>query len=287
MLFFSVLVHAQVFRKVVRDEITILDVGQGLSTVVNGSKKTMIYDVGARFWDAFSIANQVLLPFLDAHRRNSVSHVVLSHADNDHAGAAPEFVRQLQQRQRSSFMVVSGGAEAIDVPGIKFCSTETIQSAISLSDEIQAKLLWPESVDRLEEKSNNRSCVLLITMHGKKILFSGDIEKEVEYRLLADEKLPENIDVLIAPHHGSGTSSTYLFLNWLKPRHVIFSAGYKNRYRHPSAKVLGRYEYLGSTIWNTAYHGALTISVDAGELVISSERIRQSRRWYSKLDAQR
>ena len=92
-LYCAIILHAQLIREPNRTSVTFLDVGQGLSSVVNGENGALIYDLGAKFSDSFSIANQVLLPFLVTHSNGSVRQLIVSHADNDHAGAAPEFVK--------------------------------------------------------------------------------------------------------------------------------------------------------------------------------------------------
>ena len=73
---------------------------------------------------------------------------------------------------------------------------------------------------------------------------------------------PQNVDVLIAAHHGSNSSSMKAFVNYVNPKHVIFSSGYKNRFGHPHPKVLARYEQVGSNIWQTAKEGQITVVFD-------------------------
>lgn len=267
-------------RKSHENEIIVLDVGQGLSSVIAGEKATLIYDVGAQFSNAFSIAKQVLLPYLETQRHAPISDLVISHADNDHAGDVENFLSEIQKIQSENISVVSGEAKKLNVNEALPCYQNRALIGSTLSDSIHITLLWPQSSDATFENANNASCVLLIEMDGKQILFTGDIEKQVEYELLNLGVLPKNIDVLIAPHHGSTTSSGYLFIHHLKPKHVIFSAGYKNRYRHPAKKIVARYQAIGSTLWNTADNGAISIKVKKNELVIEAERIRQPRRWY-------
>jgi len=292
------------FRAPIQSSITILDVGQGLASVVRGDRGTLVYDLGAKYSESFSVANQVVLPYLETIPHKPVKQLILSHADNDHAGGAHEFVEQLKEKQRSHFTILSGEADVLNggeaegfisaaVAALFHSHThfhshahaQHMKDVLSchnemLSETISLKLLWPERAYVATENSNNQSCVLLIEMEGKKILFTGDIEKEVEYRLLERGLLPPNIDVLVAPHHGSATSSTFLFLQQLHPQHVIFSAGYKNRYRHPSQKIVARYEAMGVTTWNTAEHGAIHIFLEGGELKVHSERISNPKRWY-------
>jgi competence protein ComEC len=105
-------------------------------------------------------------------------------------------------------------------------------------------------------KANNHSCVLLVEYDGHKILLTGDIEKEVEQRLLSQESITA-IDVLLAPHHGSHTSSTPAFVAQTQPKTVVYSAGFHNQHGHPHADIQTRYAEVGSLALNTAYSGAI------------------------------
>jgi competence protein ComEC len=276
----AVLIMALAFPKPPQNRIQILDVGQGLSAVVEGEKGTLIFDLGAKFSDSFSIANQVLMPYLENAVRRPVTHLILSHSDNDHAGDAPAFAEKLATHQTSEFEITSGEAESIDIANVQSCHSAYSFPDGMLGDAYTLEFLWPLNPNYQSENANNRSCVLLLTLHGKQILFTGDIEKDVEKILLEQNLLPSNVDVLIAPHHGSSTSSSFWFVNRVKPKHVIFSAGYKNRYKHPAANVVARYEAFGTRLWNTAEAGAISISVIEDEITMESERFRNRRRWY-------
>jgi competence protein ComEC len=130
-------------------------------------------------------------------------------------------------------------------------------------------------------KANNHSCVLLVEYEGHKILLTGDIEKEVEQTLLASESLMP-VEVLLAPHHGSHTSSTAEFVAQTQPRYVIYSAGYHNQHGHPHNDVQARYRAINAHPLNTAFSGALEFNWDNGKLQIPGEyRQLQKRYWFS------
>jgi competence protein ComEC len=102
-----------------------------------------------------------------------------------------------------------------------------------------------QSSDYQRAKGNNYSCVLQISWRDKQILLPGDIERQVEANLLTEHRLPE-VDILLAPHHGSKTSSTAAFVTAIKPAHVVFSAGYRHQFGHPHQDVQRRYAEAGS-----------------------------------------
>lgn len=103
-------------------------------------------------------------------------------------------------------------------------------------------------------------------------MLAGDIEKSAEIELLKRYKLPD-ITVLVAPHHGSQTSTSQAFVDHLQPAHVVFSAGYRHHFGHPHSNVVNRYKVLGSELWNTAIDGGISFEWDdSGKLLIQTAR---------------
>ena len=100
-----------------------------------------------------------------------------------------------------------------------------------------------------------------------KLLLAGDIEREVEYRLMR-EGYALRADILKIPHHGSASSSTPLFIEKVKPTYAILSVGERNIGRLPHPEVLKRYEHLGSTLYRTDRHGAITVVTDGKDVKV-------------------
>ncbi len=109
-------------------------------------------------------------------------------------------------------------------------------------------------------KSNDRGCVLKVTAPGGSVLVPGDIERPSEERLLQEGR-PLKADVLIAPHHGSRTSSTPAFVDAVQPKGVIFAVGYRNRFGHPHAEVIERWRAADARILRTDRDGALLVTI--------------------------
>jgi len=89
-------------------------------------------------------------------------------------------------------------------------------------------------------------------------------------------------DVLVAPHHGSKTSSTEAFLNAVKPKIALIPVGYRNRFRHPHPDVMARYAERGIKVYRTDQAGALTIKLGAApepKIEVKSYRLERSRYW--------
>jgi competence protein ComEC len=106
--------------------------------------------------------------------------------------------------------------------------------------------------------TNNRSCVLQVSTPNHRLLLVGDIEKIGEEQLLAYYGSKLNSEVLIAPHHGSKTSSTANFLQAVMPRYALFAVGEHNRFHFPALSVLHRYKELGATVFSSANSGAIS-----------------------------
>lgn len=101
------------------------------------------------------------------------------------------------------------------------------------------------------------------------VLLTGDIEQEAEYRMMR-KGFPIKADLLKIPHHGSASSSTRAFLERVKPSYAILSSGERNIGRLPHPEVLRRYERLGTRIFRTDKHGAVTVVTDGERIEIET-----------------
>ena len=269
--------------------ITVLDVGQGLSVVVESRSKTMVYDVGASYGDSFDMGSAVVAPFVIGRGFKQIDRVVVSHGDNDHFGG----FKGLSQNLTVKNVVLTPGVFAHAFAGNSFIGEKSycdaskrwhwkVKNSSAESEWIYFDILLPilDSAGGAMEDSNNNSCVLLIRWRDISILLPGDIEKQAEKLLLERYELP-SVDLLIAPHHGSKTSSGHDFIKQLMPTHVVFSAGYQHHFGHPHADVVERYEIFGSKQWATAANGAVTFEWDdAGNLRVLTAKASRAPFWW-------
>jgi competence protein ComEC len=220
-------------------ELTALDVGQGLAVVVQTPQHTLLFDAGPAFEDGFDAGESVVVPFLLGRGIRKLDLLMLSHGDNDHAGGVPA-VRKLLHVARE----------------IGTRTGEPCREGLSWAwDGVRFEVLHP---DAGSWSDNDSSCVLKIE-GSFSILLPGDIEAAAERRLLAVHGARLQSDVVLAPHHGSKTSSTSEFVQTVKPQIVIYSAGWKNHFRHPRPEVVERYEEIGARQFVTGNLGALTV----------------------------
>ena len=245
---------------------TLLDVGQGLAAVVRTETRVLVYDTGARWSARADAGRSVVIPYLRTNGITRIDTLLVSHGDNDHAGGAASVVRALPVGR-----VLSG---APDVAGEPCRAGQRWRW-----DGVEFALLGPPGPPG---DSNDASCVLHVRGPYGAILLPGDIEATAEHSLVqrAGERL--RADILIAPHHGSRTSSSAEFLDAVRPRHVAFPVGYRNRYRHPHALVVERYRTRGVQLHDSPSGGALEFRLRADGIDLSAYRARARRYWFAQ-----
>jgi len=235
-------------------KLVLLDVGQGLSAVIHTAENTLVFDTGAKYSDKSDLASSVIIPYLNGKGIERVDQLVISHGDNDHAGGAQTMLSSLSV----SHLFTS-------VPEL-FPQHKTLACEEGVSwqiNDVLFEFLSP-SEDHLFE-GNNASCVLKVSSINGSVLLTGDIEKSTEHSLLQYQIEKLKTDVLIAPHHGSTSSSTTEFIEAVDPIYVLFPVGYKNRFGFPKNVVVERYKKQGAFRFDTASHGAITLHFYDGE----------------------
>ncbi len=223
----------------------VFDVGQGLAAQIQTKDKNLLIDTGFGIKDGFSHFDSVIYPLLKARGVAKLDAAVISHSDADHAGGLSALINS----DLSPELIFSSPGDLVETSA--FCSAGLAWSW----DEVNFEFITQEFAN----SKNNRSCVLKISSDYGSALLPGDIEKQTEQNLLLKHSDKLRAEVLIAPHHGSQTSSTYSFLKAVNPQLAIFSAGYLNRYGHPSKKVIQRYRQKNINLLNTACNGQITI----------------------------
>jgi competence protein ComEC len=224
--------------------VDVLDVGQGLSVVISKAGHVMIYDVGARYPSGFNMADAVILPLLQSRGVVSVDKVFISHSDNDHAGALSQLKKHIAIDQ-----ILSNG---------DLCRQNWQDSWQGLS----LTVLWPPP-DGIRS-DNDSSCVLRISDGSHAVLLPGDINTNVEQQLLNTSPDLLAANILVAPHHGSNTSSSEAFIDAVKPDYVVFSQGFMNRWGFPKPAVVSRYQSIAAKTFSTSETGQLSFFFDAG-----------------------
>ncbi|PKO93588.1 MAG: DNA internalization-related competence protein ComEC/Rec2 [Betaproteobacteria bacterium HGW-Betaproteobacteria-1] len=254
--------------------VAVLDVGQGLAVVVSTQHHTLLYDTGARYSSQSDSGSRLIVPYLRAAGVGYLDGLLVSHDDNDHSGGTDSILSQMVVHQFLSSLPQKN-------PLTHGQHHTRCQAGQSWQwDGVRFDMLFPQadSYQRSGIKDNDRSCVLRISSQFGRVLIPGDIERRSENDLLSSEYALQS-DVLIAPHHGSKTSSSWSFVEEVNPRAVVFTAGYLNRFGHPHPTVLQRYEDVGSRIYRSDRDGAVIIDL-AAESGMEITRWRQHARRY-------
>jgi competence protein ComEC len=256
---------------------TALDVGQGTAVLIETASHRLLYDTGPWYTPEADGGNRVILPYLRARGIDALDMLIVSHNDNDHSGGAVSILTQMQVGRTLSSLDE-------DSPIVR-AATNHFRCRAGQRwewDDARFEILHPDEGEYLRgRKPNARSCTLKISVGTRSILLPGDIEAAQEARLLTEVPRKLRADVLLAPHHGSGTSSTVKFLDAVQPGLAIFQVGYRNRYRHPKADVVTRYDARGIAYWRTDQAGAVRIEV-GDRLNSSAWRQEQPRYWHGR-----
>ena len=242
--------------------ITLLDVGQGLSVWVRQGKHNMLYDVGNYYLSGFNFVDAVILPEMRSEGVQQLDLVVISHWDMDHSGGLETLLQQ--QTVQRLLLPSERNLKREQNLGSKVANTSRCASTAwqNLWQDSSSQLLWRQiALAEQGLQGNNASCVILLHVFGRQVLITGDIEAKGEGKLL---EMIDKIDltllaseVLIAPHHGSKTSSTEAFLTHVRPTYVLVSAGKNNPYGHPHKNKTKAYWEQGSQWYNTGRHGQI------------------------------
>lgn len=248
---------------------TLLDVGQGLAAVARTENHALVYDTGPRFSASFDAGESVVVPYLRQAGVRRLAKLIVSHGDNDHAGG-----------MHSVLAVVPAGRVESSLPELSALARPCAAGDRWQWDGVLFEYLNPP--DGVTSRHNNASCVLKITSRHGSVLLPGDIEARAEHRLVGEFGERLATDVLVAPHHGSKTSSTGEFLRQVRPRHVLFPVGYRNRFHHPHPSVVQRYLALDAERHDSPASGAIELRFTEAGMAIRHARERERRYWHAR-----
>lgn len=232
-------------------QLRLVDVGQGQSVIFTTPNQTLLYDTGPILGE-LDTGDAIVRPSLMRLGVNQIDTLVVSHADNDHAGGTQALLQafrvtdfyanqELGLRREPQSCLTQGS------------SWRTLDASLSYRFFPLPDVAW----HKLKKTSNNRSCVMQVQWYGTRVLLPGDIGAAVEQALVIYYGAELQSQLLVLSHHGSNSSSTAAFLQAVKPQEVWISAGFHNSYGHPDARVLARLQALGIPWYNSGESGAL------------------------------
>ncbi len=265
----------------------VLDVGQGLAAVVRTTEHALVFDAGPRYVSGEDAGGRIVAPYLYAEGIAKLDGLIVSHDDSDHSGGALSLLASHTPRWTAASFVglpsetVSPIGQAVlrYAPGLRPCLAGQQWDW----DGVHFELLHPtpEHYVNRNYRDNDRGCVLKISSRFGSALIPADIERLGEMSLL--ERVPGRLqaDVLIAPHHGSATSSTPAFLAAVNPHWIVIPVGHRNRFGHPKPEVVRRYLDSGAQVLRTDRNGAVLLRFQVRGLQLGEARVRQARYWHA------
>jgi competence protein ComEC len=245
----------------------VLDVGHGLAVLVETASHRVLFDAGPTARSGFDSGEQIVLPALGAGGRRGLDLLVVSHADNDHAGGAPAVAAAFPLAH-----VLRGPDVA--APSGRAC----VRGDAWEWDGVRFSILHPPA--DFGPRGNDGSCVLKVEAGPSSLLVTGDIERRGEGAALAQGRRLA-ADVVVVPHHGSATSSSPPFVAAVGARYAIVSAGHANRWGFPRADVRERWERSGARMVVTGDSGAVTVALAPDGVALTAERDRRHRYWHA------
>lgn len=256
-------------------ELLAADIGQGNAVLVRTATHSLLYDTGPRYSLESDAGHRVLVPLLRAFDER-LDMLMLSHRDSDHTGGAAAVLGMQPRAELLSSIEATHPLQA--VRPARRCEAGQRWTW----DGVDFEVLHPTPADYLFfTRPNAISCVLRIGSGHATVLLAGDIERLQEAALVS--RTPElRADVLLAPHHGSKTSSSAALLDAVRPRIALVQAGYRNRFGHPAREVVERYAAYGvRLVENVPCGAALWRSQAPAE--VACERERNARYWHHRL----
>lgn len=244
--------------------VQVLDVGQGQAVLIRTRQHALLYDSGPAS-DGLDFGERVVVPVLKGLGVAQLDQLLLSHADNDHAGGALAVLHGLQPRQ-----VVSGEAQRLPTA----LAASTCEAREWTWDGVRFRT-WQWSAAR---SSNDASCVLWVEAGGERLLLTGDLGQQGEQALLASPG-DWQADWLVVGHHGSRSSSSLAFLRQVGPHSAVISRGWLNAHGHPHPWVVARLGHLRIRVLDTAVDGGLAWRLGASQPGVVQRQRHLPRFW--------
>jgi len=255
--------------------IIFLDVGQGDSIlIIFPNQKTILIDGGEHD------QSDTILSLLKEYNIEKIDNVVATHPHADHIGGLLNIIQNVpigkiyDSGQEHNTQTFENYLDLIESKRIPFSLARENIEIDDLDSKVDIKILNPPEplFVRTGNDINDNSIVLKLTYSNFSILFTGDIGEIPEERLVSNENIIKDIDILKVPHHGSKYSSTKEFLQSVNPQIAVISVGENNRYGHPHLETLERLENQESIehIFRTDIDGTIILITDGSQYAMKS-----------------
>lgn len=233
--------------------LNMIDVGQGDAVYIETqNRKTILIDSGGSENSEYNIGEKILIPYMLDRGHVNINYIFLSHMHEDHVEGAITLIKE--RRVDNIIIGKQDEANELYIQLLNLADIYDVNIIIANCkdkfniDNIEFEVI---SVDERNKNLNNTSLVLRMTFGKTSVLFTGDIEREIE------EKIDVNANILKVPHHGSKTSTGESFLNKVLPQIAIIGVGKDNSYGHPSKEIIKRLQKENIKIYRTDKNGEI------------------------------
>ena len=249
----------------------VLDVGQGDSILIQGKGQNILVDTGP------PNARKQFLAALDEHGVKKVDLLILTHAHADHIGNATALIERIpvakvmESPAETSAPGVTRYYQAMKKKGVKL-EIPKAGDKVEIGEGVYLEFFTPIKGEENPKNVNNSS--LAFMLHGGKtrMLFTGDMEKDFEKKLVDLYGNRLRADLLKSPHHGSSTSSSAVFLKAVQPKAAFVSCAKGNDYGHPHREIVSSYKKQGIEMYRTDIQGTLSVVINQEGYQISTEK---------------
>ena len=238
-----------------------LDVGQGLSILVQSEGKNMIYDGGDRKTSRFVVA------YLKEQGVTKIDYLISSHYDADHMSGLIGCLKAFDvENVISSNYVHTSKLYKSFVKAVKADGLKMKHPAVGKTYKFGSgsfEILAPKTI---EAKGSNNNSVAIKLINGKNsFVFTGDAEHESE-AAMCNSGIDLSCDVLVPGHHGSATATSWDFLQKTVPEYAVISCGKDNKYGHPDKDTMDKLKSMEIQVYRTDKQGTIVVTSDGTNL---------------------
>ena len=276
----SVILLFSIFHFIPKNlKIYFVDVGQGDCTfIVTPKNKTILIDGGGSTGSDFDVGESTLIPYILDRGYKKIDLMFISHFDQDHVGGLLTVLKELkvnrvciskQEENSENYQKFLEIIKEKDIP----VTIVKLGDKIKIENSLYFDILWPQEDQITENRINNNAIVMKLNYNGFSCLFTGDIEKIAEDKMVSlyKDKFVLESDILKVAHHGSKTSTTENFLELVNPKNCLIGVGKNNLFGHPSNEIVERLEKLDVKVYRTDINGEISIIVNnKGKYIINS-----------------
>ncbi len=243
-----------------------LDVGQGLSILVQSDGQTMIYDGGDKSTSSFVVS------YLQKQNITTIDYMISSHYDSDHMAGligclnAFDVKNVISSNYEHDSKLYQSFIQTVADKGLPM-QHPAVGTEFSFGSG-SFQILAPATID--PDDSNKNSVAIKLTNGENSFIFTGDAESSSE-KAMCESGIDLSCDVLVPGHHGSATATSWDFLQATVPEYAVISCGKDNQYGHPDKDVMDKLESMDIQVYRTDKQGTIVAVSDGTSITWDQE----------------